>query len=514
MGLLVVLLVLAIVGVGTWILLPAGEGNGKAISVGTTDAATTLDPAGAYDSGSWELFSNIFQSLLTFAPGGVEPVPDAAEQCGFVGTGLRAYRCTLRDGISFPSGRAMTAEDVKYSFDRVKKIGSDVGPASLFGTLASVTVSSNETVVFHLSSPDATFPLKIATGAGSIVDMEKYPATSLRAGYEVDGTGPYLLTAYVMNAKVDLEPNARYKGYFETGHPIELRYYKDSDQLDSAWKAHKVDVATRTMSPDLLSRFHESDPDRRVTESETPEARYLYLNTRQGSSLQDAHVRRAMAWLVNRDVLAMTLYKGTVDPLYSLIPIGMIGHTTPFFDNYPAAPSAARARSLLIEAGVSTPVRFTLGYGEGRGASAQEAALLKKQLEVGGLFKVNLKGYQWTEFQKNWAAGEMDAWTAGWVADYPDPDTFGASLVGTGSSMNTGYSDKQVDRLIADSRQFADRGRTSDAFRDLQIRIAKDVPLIPLWQRKDYVVSTEDVGGGEYLADGTGVFRLWRLRRI
>jgi peptide/nickel transport system substrate-binding protein len=44
--------------------------------------------------------------------------------------------------------------------------------------------------------------------------------------------------------------------------------------------------------------------------------------------------------------------------------------------------------------------------------------------------------------------------------------------------------------------------------------VARDVPLIPLWQRKEYVLSSEDVGGGQYLSDGTGVFRLWRLNWI
>lgn len=511
MRVLVTSLVLAVVGIGGWQLLPSQENRNKTITVGTTDAVTALDPAGAYDAGSWALFSNVFQSLLTFEPGGVEPVPDAAKSCGFEGSGLRTYTCRLRDGITFPSGREMTAADVKYSFDRMKKINSDVGPVSLFGTLGSVTADDAKTVTFHLSSPDATFPLKVATGAGSIVDKDKYPAGALRSGSAVDGTGPYRLTGYTKDEKADLEPNTHYRGYLSgTGRPIALRYYPDSRKLDGAWKARQVDVATRTLSPDVLSQLNPSDPDIRVTESDSSETRNLYLNTRAASPLHDARVRRAMAWLVNREELAATVYEGTVDPLYSLVPTGIIGHTTSFFDGYPAR-SPKKARALLTEAGVSLPVRFTLGYGVGRGAGAEEAAALKKQLEADGLFKVDVRGYEWTDFQKRWAAGKMDAWAVGWVADYPDPDTFGGPLVGTGSTMSTGYSNKLVDHLILDSRQFADRSRVAGDFRDLQTDVAQDVPLIPLWQRKEYVVSTQDVGGGQYLDDGTGVFRLWRL---
>ncbi|GHA35751.1 peptide-binding protein [Streptomyces canarius] len=514
MRILVTLLVLAVVGIGGWQLLPSQEDQNKTITVGTTDAVTALDPAGAYDAGSWALFSNVFQSLLTFEPGGVEPVPDAAQSCAFEGSGLRTYRCTLRSGITFPSGRAMTAQDVKYSFDRVKKINSDVGPASLFDTLASVTADDAHTVTFHLSSADATFPQKVATGAGAIVDKDKYPADALRTGTSVDGTGPYTLTAYVKDQKADLAPNGHYKGYLSgVGRPVELRYYTDSAKLDRAWKGREVDVATRTLPPGVLSGLNPSDPEQRVTESDSAETRNLYLNTRSSSPLHDVRVRRAMAWLVNREQLATTVYEGTVDPLYSLIPTGITGHTTSFFDSYPTQ-STDKARRLLTEAGVSLPVRFTLGYGIGRGAGAEESAELKKQLEAGGLFKVDVKGYEWTDFQKRWAAGKMDAWGVGWVADYPDPDTFGGPLVGTGSTMSTGYSNKLVDHLILDSRQYADRTRAAKDFKDIQTDVAEDVPLIPLWQRKEYVVSTEDVGGGQYLSDGTGVFRLWRLTWI
>lgn len=164
MRILLTLLVLAVVGVGGWQLLPAQDSGGATITVGTTDTVTSLDPAGAYDAGSWALFSNVFQSLLTYEPGGVSPVPDAAESCAFDKGSLVTYTCELRDDLTFDSGSEVTAEDVKYSFDRVKKINSDVGPASLFSTLKSVDAKGLK-VTFHLSSPDATFPFKVATGA-------------------------------------------------------------------------------------------------------------------------------------------------------------------------------------------------------------------------------------------------------------------------------------------------------------------------------------------------------------
>ncbi|MGI5428156.1 ABC transporter substrate-binding protein [Streptomyces sp. CA-179760] len=513
MRILAGLLVLAAAGVGAWQFLPS-RSDGGTITVGTTDAVTSLDPAGAYDAGSWALFSSVFQSLLTFTPGGTAPVPDAAKSCAFAGGDLTTYRCELRSGLTFPSGRTMTAEDVKYSFDRILRIKSPVGPAPLLGTLRSVD-ADRLTVTFHLSSPDATFPFKVATGAGSIVDHTAYPAGKLRTGNAVDGTGPYTLTTYTKNDRAVLTPNAGYQGAVKGGadRSVELRYYDTPDALDTAWKDRQVEVATRQLPPQVLASLNPSDPAQRVYEADGSETRNLYFNTRAGKPLHKPEVRRAMAWLIDRERLAATVYDGTVDPLYSLIPAGITGHTASFFDDYPAQ-DAKKARQLLTKAGVSLPVRLTYGYAKGRGAGAQEGAEIKRELEASGLFKVTLQGYEWTDFQKRWATGKLDAYAVGWVADFPDPDTFGAALVGTGSAMNTGYSSKTVDRLIKDSRRYADRGEADRDFREVQQTVAQDVPVLPLWQAKEYVVTTEDIGGGQYLSDGTGVFRIWSLTRL
>ncbi|MHC5906789.1 ABC transporter substrate-binding protein [Streptomyces sp. S6] len=500
--------VLAAVGVGGWQLMPSGDSGGKTIVVGTSDTITSLDPAGAYDAGSWALYSNIYQSLLSFAPGSGTPSPDAAKSCSFVGGGLTTYRCELRGDLKFPSGRKVTPKDVKYSFDRIKKINSPVGPASLLSTLKSVD-TDGDNVVFHLGSADATFPFKLATGVGSIVDSTKYPEDKLRTGGDVDATGPYTLAGYTKNERADLKPNGNYKGSFKAGRPIELRYYKTPEALQAAWKARDVAVATRQLPPKMLAGLSASDTSQRVTEAESSETRNLYFDTRADSPLHDPRVRRAAAWLIDRQQLATSVYHGTVDPLYSLVPAGITGHTTSFFDAYPKT-SVAKAKALLKAAGVSTPVTFTYGYGR-TGAAEQETAELKRQLEAGGLFKVDVKAYEWTDFQKQWVGGKLDAYAVGWVPDYPDADTFTAPLVGSNSLMNTGYSNKTVDGLIQDSQKFADRSRVADDFRRLQDDVAEDSPVIPLWQRKEYVVATEDVGGSQYLADGSGVFRLWNL---
>ncbi|MEI7033108.1 ABC transporter substrate-binding protein [Streptomyces pratensis] len=509
---LAILAVVVIAGVGAWQLLPSGEANSDAVTVGTSDSVTSLDPAGAYDAGSWAIYSNLYQSLMTFKAGAVTPEPDAAESCGFVGQKLQTYQCKLRDDLTFSNGRKITAEDVTYSFKRMLRIKADVGPAGLFPTLDTV-VSEGRTITFNLSGKDATFPQKIATGAGSIVDSTKYPEDKLRTGNQVDGSGPYVLKSYEAGARAELVPNLKYKGALKkTGGAVDIRYYKGSEELLSGWNNGEVEVTHRQLPPARLAELYAGDPELRVTEADSAEIRNIIFNVRDDSPFADKKVRQAVASVIDRGPLVRDVYKSTVEPLYSLVPQGYIGHSTPFFDLYPSA-DPKRAERLLEEAGVETPVAVEFAY-RADDAYTAETAEIRRQLEKDGLFKVSVKAVEWTQYQKGYAAGEYDMYTVGWLPDFPDPDTFTQPLVGTGNVLHSAYSSKQMDKLIAATQQFSDRSRTANDFKAVQSLVGEDVPLLPLWQKKDYVVATADVSGSQYLSDGTGIWRLWELGRI
>ncbi|WP_329116912.1 ABC transporter substrate-binding protein [Streptomyces sp. NBC_01353] len=504
--------VLVAAGVGGWQLLPSDDVRKDPITVGTTDEVTSLDPAGAYDAGSWAMYSNVFQSLLTFKPGFTTPVPDAAENCKFVGTKLTTYQCKLRDDLTFAGGRKVTAEDVKFSFDRMLGINADVGPAPLFPTLTKVA-ADGQTVTFSLSGRDATFPLKLATGAGSIVDRTQYPAKKLREGTTVEGSGPYVLKEYKPGESARLEPNPNYRGALtKTGGPVVVRYFTESEQLASVWNTKQVDVTHRQMPPEFLSKLGIEKDSTRITEAQTAEIRNLYFNVKSPSPMAKKAVRQAVAAVIDRPAIVTGAYHGTVEPLYSLIPQGFNGHSTAFYDRYPE-PSKTKAASLLEDADIETPVSFTFGYRKDATYGA-EAAELKRQLEATGLFKVKLVEAEWKDFQKAYVKGDYDAYPVGWLPDFPDSDSFTAPLVGSGNAMHNGFASSKIDSLISATQQYSDRGAAINDFEAIQAEVAADVPLVPLWQKKDYVLATEDVAGSQYLTDGTGIWRLWELSWI
>lgn len=489
-----------------------GAADESPIVIGTASRLTSLDPAGVYDNGSWAVFSNIFQSLLSFGPGSPVPKPDAAEFCAFTGPALTAYRCKIRGGLTFSSGNPLTASAVKRSFDRILRIRDPLGPSSLFAGLVSVE-ARGPFVTFHLAAADATWPSKIATGAGSIVDPAEFPANRLRAEKSASGSGPYLLASYQEGKSLTLEPNTAYRGAVTTrGVAVEVRYFETSKEVEEAWNARTVDIAYAGLPAATLAGIDPGDEDVRLSVGDSAEAHYLVLNLNSPRKpLGHVAARRAVAALIDRGRLAGEVFKHTVTPLYSLVPQGVAGHSTAFFDRYPEADPGYAAQRLR-SAGITTPVRIRLGHQPG--TAAVEARELKRQFEKGGLFRVELvEERDFTTYQKRCLKGEFDIHLYQWVPDFPDADTFVQPLVGTGNVLANGYASAEVDHVITETQRFTDRGRATKQFRSIQDTVAKDAPLIPVWHRQRQVVTRSAVLGGHRLAEDA-VWRLWELRRL
>lgn len=85
---------------------------------------------------------------------------------------------------------------------------------------------------------------------------------------------------------------------------------------------------------------------------------------------------------------------------------------------------------------------------------------------------------------------------------------------GTENILHSGFSSQRIDSLIASTQQYWDRARATADFKAIQSEVATDVPLVPLRQTKDHVLSTDSVAGSKYLTDGSGIWRLWELSWI
>ncbi|MEU2063948.1 ABC transporter substrate-binding protein [Streptomyces sp. NPDC013455] len=497
-------------------LLSDGDPDSQGpIVVGTTSAPSTLDPAGAWD-GSWELYRNIFQTLLAYPNGATTPQPDAAQSCSFTDSSSRTYRCKLRAGLTFADGDPLTAEAVRHSIDRIRTINAQGGPAGLLGSLDRVETSGEREIVFHLNQPDATFPFVLATPAMSIVDPDDYPAGSLRKDTSVHGSGPYELQSYEEGGEAVLVRNDSYHGFAEPKNDaVTIRYFKDSAGMVEALRDKQIDVTYRGLAADdILALQEHDDEDLQLVDGAGTDISYLVFNPKDPWAKQPA-VRKAIAQLVDRSAIAHKVYKDTVDPLYSMVPKGLTGHATGFFDDF-GEPSTAKARKILADAGITRPVPLTFWYTTDRYGS--ETALmfkeLKRQLEDSGLFSITLESRPWKSYVVGYQKGEYPVFGRGWFPDFPDADNFIAPFVGERNALGTPYPVKEITgRLLPHARAESNRAKTVKDVEEAQQIMVDDARLLPLWQGRQYVAAHVDISGGEQALDPSTIMMMWTLHR-
>ncbi|MFI9830026.1 ABC transporter substrate-binding protein [Streptomyces sp. NPDC051913] len=496
----------------------ASGSGGSAVVMGMSDDVLATDPASGYDPGSWLLFNNVFQSLLSFPNGGTEPVPELAESCAFSDTRTKVYKCKLKDGLKFSNGDSLTSEDVKFSFDRMLKINDDAGPAIMFPMLDKVETPDENTVVFRLNTPDATFPSKIASGAGSIVDHRQYDAGKLREDGEAIGSGPYKLDSFGDSEAV-FSVNENYEGNADVKNSgVTLKFFHgDQDELKQALTDDKIDIAYRGLTASDISDIENAgtDAEVEVVDGTSAEVQHLVFNM-DDPVTGKLGVRKAIAYLLDRDALMAQVYQGTATSLYSIIPAGIAGHNTAFFDTYGARPSKAKAAAALDAEGITGKVKLTLWstptrYGP---STDQELKAIAEQLNKSGLFDADVESVAYDQYEKDIAKGKYGVYVKGWVPDYPDADNFTAPFFGEGNVLSNNYTNSMItDTLIPRTAAQSDRSATDDDYARLQDTVAAELPVLPLWQAKQYAVVRDNVYGLEYCLDASTVFRFWEISK-
>ncbi|GAA3134992.1 ABC transporter substrate-binding protein [Streptomyces rameus] len=493
-------------------------GTGSSVVMGMSDDVLATDPASGYDPGSWLLFNNVFQSLLGFPKGATEPQPELAKQCRFTDTRAMVYKCELKDGLKFSNGDDLTSADVKFSFDRMLKIADPAGPAIMFPMLDKVETPDARTAVFHLKVPDATFPSKIASGAGSIVDHRQYDANGLRTDHKAVGSGPYQLDSFDQDQAV-FSVNGNYKGTAKVRNSgVTLKFFHgDRTALKQSLLDGDIDIAYRGLTATDIAQLDQQDDSKGVDviEGTSAEVQHLVFNMKDPVAGR-LGVRKAIAYLIDRDALIQNVYQGTATPLYSIIPAGVAGHNTAFFDTYGARPSQAKAAAALRADGVTGKVKLTLWSTPSRygPATDEELKAIAGQLNASGLFDADVKSIPFDQYEKDIAAGKYGVYVKGWVPDYPDADNFTAPFFGKGNVLDNNYGNRTITKtLIPGTAAQSDRSATDKDFGRIQDIVADELPVLPVWQAKQYAVVRDGVYGLEYCLDASTVFRFWELSK-
>ena len=535
-GIIIVILVMAGV-VGYYLTMPTGPAVKDTLVMGTTDSVEScLDPARAYDYFGFEITQSLGSALVDYRPGATgsidDIVPALATNWTVSSDGL-VWTFSLRHGVMYDDGTEFNATHVKYTFDR--GIGIEDPDGAFVGVgygdiIQSVTVVDKYTVRFNLKIPFAAFLSLMAFQASFIVDPKYapmhgtswnisdvvvYTEGNARASNPM-GLGPYTLKNWTRTAGKDyqmrLEANPNYwnasAGLPKTKNLI-IKFYADSTVLALAIQAQEIDVAFRQLGPTDINNM-KTNANLHVWEGTGAFIQYLCLQEKY-APFNETKIRQAIGAAINRSTLVNTVFLGQAQKLYSMIPIGMGGHTDAFLNL--GDPNYTRTTELLAEFGYNTTnkLTFTLWY-ETSGhypQSAQQAQVLKSSLEASGVITVDLQGADWPAYRGKRQNEEMPAYILGWYPDYIDPDDYIYPFVHSsgGSWIHHNYDNPQMDQLIEWARGNTSVTARNSLYSQIQNLMVTDAPIIPLYQGAAYAVTKLKVKG-VYL-DITQVWRHW-----
>ena len=264
----------------------------------------------------------------------------------------KTYTFTLKKGVTFQDGTPFDASTVKFSFDRAKLPGSTNKAKAVFDNISSVSTPDPFTVILTLNNPDATLPFRLGENTAVILS----PASAGSANTNPQGTGPFKLDSWQKGSAVTL---VKWDGYREPAaiklKKVTFRFINDNAAQVAALLAGDIDGMPRFGAVQNLAQF-QGDKRFTVEQGTTAGKGMLAINNKK-KPLNDVRVRRALMYAIDRKAFIDGVLEGLGKPIGSHAAPTDMGYVD-LTNVYAYNPEKAKA--LLKEAGVATPLNLTL----------------------------------------------------------------------------------------------------------------------------------------------------------
>ncbi|HEY9600150.1 MAG TPA: ABC transporter substrate-binding protein [Allocoleopsis sp.] len=497
------------------------------LTVGTTLKPRTLDPADAYELAASNVLYSLGDRLYTYKLGTDQLVPQLATKLPEVSQDGLTYKIPVRQGVVFHDGTPFNAEAMAFSLNRFIKNGGK--PSSLLTDIVDSAKASGEyELTIKLKRPFAPFPSLLAFSGMCAVSPKAYEiGTGKFQPTKFVGTGPYKLTQFNANS-IRLDVFDKYWGEKPPNKGIDFQIVTSSVNLYNSIRTSSVDVAYQTLDPDQIASLKNGATSGKWQAIEAPSnnVSYMVLNTKQ-KPLDKLEVRQAIAALVNRKLITDRVLRGQAEPAFSLIATSF-GVSKPAFQAAYGDGNIVKAKELLAKAGFTktNPLKLEVWYPTGSTTRQQAASTLREyatqQLE--GIVDIQPQPVESPTLFGNIGKGIYQSALVDWYPDFPDADNFIQPLVscskgseatgcqeGASQSQGSFYYSDRMNQLIAQERTERDAQKRSQIFAQIQELMAKDVPLIPLWQPKEYAFAKK--GLQDVKLDPIQQLPLWKIAK-
>ncbi|WP_245944124.1 ABC transporter substrate-binding protein [Acuticoccus kandeliae] len=487
-------LVAALVGV-----LASGAAGAQTLTVGVRGGPDSMDPHYSSLGPNSDALKHIFDPLvwtgddLQLEPGlavSWEPVDEDT------------WEFKLREGVKFHDGSDFTAEDVKFSIERIPTVTGPMTTQIYVRRVAEVEIVDDHTVLIHTDGPAATLPYDfvrlfiVSADAAKDYSTAETAAEGFSSGKATIGTGPFKFVSWEPKGDLVLD---RFDDYWRGAAPWEKVVRKeisdDSSRL-AALKAGDVDVINYVSSADYLSL--EGDPDIATFIGDSVYVMNLQLDQRDDTPLvrakgggkldanpfKDPKVREAMDLAIDRETMVEIVLEGLGTPANQLMPAGFFGSS----DAIEAKPyDPEKAKALLADAGYPDGFEVDLYCTNDRlpGDGAICEGLGQMFAQIGIDTNVNAVSktvyfpaqsrLEYSAFMNGWGTLTGEAsYTLGGLAHTNNPD------VKMGAFNRIAYSNPEVDKLLQEGSRELDADKRRAAYEKAMELVVADRAYIPI----------------------------------
>jgi peptide/nickel transport system substrate-binding protein len=327
---------------------PAAE-EPKILRVRLYGDIQNMDPAFAISENDTVVANAVMNGLVRYCPNSYEICNELAEEIEQSEDGLQV-RFKLREGVQWHNGYGeLTAEDVKYSFERFIDPELDAAYADDWATLDRVEVIDDYNGIIHLKEPLSTlWTSTLPVGSGTIISKKWVEEIGVdKFATDIIGTGPYIFEEWKPQEMVILKKNPDYFGEEPYYDEIRLIPIEDDKAAEVALEAGDLDW-TRISIPSI-ERF-DSNPDFQTWIKPSLRYRWIAMNV-EHPKLQDINVRKAIIHAIDVPSILAATYMGQVDQEYALVPPGLIG----FWEDAPRYErDVEKAKEYMAAAGIES----------------------------------------------------------------------------------------------------------------------------------------------------------------
>jgi peptide/nickel transport system substrate-binding protein len=378
----------------------------------------------------------------------------------------KTYTFRLRKGVKFSDGSAFDAAAVKFSFERAKAPSStNKAKRAVFDNISSIATPDAHTVILVLNNADAALPFRLGENTACIL----HPNTAAQAAQNPVGTGPFKLGNWAKGSAVTLVKNEAFRNAAAVRlNRVTFRFINDPAAQVAALLAGDIDGMPRFGALQALKQF-QSDKRFTVEVGSTAGKGIMSINNRK-PPFNDVRVRRALAHAIDRKAFIDGAQEGLGRPIGSHFAPTDLGYLD-LTSMYPHNPE--RARQLLREAGVTTPLNVTLSLPPPQYAR-KGGEIIAAQLRAVGI-NARIENVEWAQ----WLAGPFKGNFDLTIINHVEPLDYATAYADP--NYYFGYDSARFRGLVATLAATSNQAEKARLWRDIQRQLAEDAVNVFIW---------------------------------